>query len=229
MPTGADGEGLLAIAAMQSRRAPGSTCLSGCSATAPGTMEDPINHSKGCGGVMRVAPIGTVVGDPFDLANAAAAMTHGHSSGWLASGALAVMIARLMAGASKQEAVEAGLVAVRDHPRAGEVIEALEKAIRRAEWERPSPTVVERLGAGWVAEEALAIAVYCFLVADDFDQAIILGANHTGDSDSTASIAGQLYGAHVGESGIPDRWFEHLEMREVISDLADRLADAYLS
>ncbi len=52
-----------------------------------GTPEKPLNDSKGCGGVMRVAPVGLVATDPFDLGCRAAAITHGHPSGWLASGA----------------------------------------------------------------------------------------------------------------------------------------------
>lgn len=221
------GKGLTAIGAMNTRRAPGSTCLSACSGSRPGTVDGPINDSKGCGGVMRVAPIGAVADDPFGLANTAAAMTHGHPSGWLASGALAVMISRLMEGASRREAADAGLESVADHPRGGQVRAFLRRALELAETTSPSPETVERLGGGWVAEEALAIATYCFLAAADFDEAIILGANHSGDSDSTASIAGQLYGAWAGESAIGASWLDGLEMADVIFDMADRLTDAY--
>lgn len=227
MADGPFGEGLSAMPQMHTRRAPGFTCLSACSAMEPGTVDRAINDSKGCGGVMRVAPIGAVAEDPFGLATAAAAMTHGHPSGWLASGALAVIISQVMAGASRRAAVETGLAAGAQHPRSGEVQRHLERALELAETASPAAETVERLGGGWVAEEALAIAVYCFLVADDFDQAVILGANHSGDSDSTASIAGQLYGAFAGGSVIPARWTQDLEMADVIARMADRLAAAY--
>lgn len=221
------GTGLLAVASMHHRRAPGNTCLSALSDAEPGTVEQPINHSKGCGGVMRVAPIGVMEG-AYEVANAAAALTHGHPSGWLAAGALAVMIRRLLHGADRSGAVAAGVAAVRDDPRADEVVAALESALALAGSEAP-PTAetVESLGQGWVAEEALAIAVYAFLVADDFDAAITLGANHSGDSDSTASIAGQLYGAYAGIEAIAERRLGELEMRDEILTLADALAAAY--
>lgn len=221
------GQGLSALPSMNSRRAPGSTCLRACSAPEPGTVDRLINDSKGCGGVMRAAPVGAVADEPFELGNAAAAMTHGHPSGWLAAGTLAVMIARLMERASPRDATEAGLESVAGHPGGGQVRVFLQRALALADTAPPSAETVERLGAGWVAEEALAIAAYCFLVADDFDQVVILGANHSGDSDSTASIAGQLYGAAAGRAAIPDRWLADLEMAEVISDLADRLVDTY--
>ena len=67
-------------------------------------------------------------------------------------------------------------------------------------------TLPSALGAGWVAEEALAIAVYAALVgrartadpAAALALALRIGVNHGGDSDSTASLAGQLLGARHG-------------------------------
>jgi len=41
---------------LHSARAPGYTCLSALQAGRPGSMREPVNDSKGCGGVMRVAP-----------------------------------------------------------------------------------------------------------------------------------------------------------------------------
>src|SRR5439155_11342308 len=83
------------------RRAPGHTCLSALQARYRlATPENPINDSKGCGGVMRVAPIGLVSDKAFDLACDAAALTHGHPAGWLAAGAFADIIAQVIRGAS---------------------------------------------------------------------------------------------------------------------------------
>lgn len=224
---GPGGSGLAAIPSMHHRRAPGATCVAALSGSQPGTVDRSINNSKGCGGVMRVAPIG-VLDEAYAVANAAAALTHGHPSGWLAAGALAVMVHSLLHGADPSGAVAAGLAAVGDEPRSNEVVKALEAAVALAgSGAPPSAETVERLGEGWVAEEALAIAVYAFLVSDDFDTAVRLGANHSGDSDSTASIAGQLYGAYAGDEAIAERWLEDLELRAEITELANALAGAY--
>jgi ADP-ribosylglycohydrolase len=81
------------------------------------------------------------------------------------------------------------------------------------------------LGGGWVGEEALAIALYSALVAeDDFARAVRLAVNHSGDSDSTAAIAGNLVGLMVGVEGIPSAWLDGLELREEIEAVA---ADLY--
>lgn len=225
---GPGGSGLTALASMHHRRAPGATCLSALAQAEPGRVDHPVNDSKGCGGVMRVAPLG-VLDDSFAVANAAAALTHGHPSGWLAAGALASMIGSLLRGAHPGEAVDSGLESVRSEPDSDEVVQAVEVAISLTRTAPVSAETVERLGAGWVAEEALAIAVYAFLVADDFDAAIFLGANHSGDSDSTASIAGQLFGAHAGGAAIPDHWLRDLEMADEIASLAEALAGTYPS
>ncbi len=78
---------------------------------------------------------------------------------------------------------------------------------------------MSRLGEGWIAEEALAIAVYCALVATDFKHGVLLAVNHSGDSDSTGAIAGNLLGAIYGYGEIPAQWVYDLEIRETIERL----------
>jgi ADP-ribosylglycohydrolase len=76
-----------------------------------------------------------------------------------------------------------------------------------------------------VGEEALGVALYCALVAKDFEDGVCLAANHDGDTDSTASIAGQLLGMQLGVAAIPERWLTPLEMRAEITRMADDLVD----
>jgi ADP-ribosylglycohydrolase len=74
-----------------------------------------------------------------------------------------------------------------------------------------------------VAEEALAISVYCVLVSGGFEQAVVLAVNHDGDSDSTGAITGNILGAMHGTGVIPQRWLKPLELRAVIEALASDL------
>jgi ADP-ribosylglycohydrolase len=86
------------------------------------------------------------------------------------------------------------------------------------------------LGNGWVGEEALAISIYCALAAgDDFEKGIRLAVNHSGDSDSTGSITGNILGALLGTAAIPDRWLAQLELRRVIEEIARDLLLGYPS
>ena len=192
-------------------------------------MEEPINNSKGCGGVMRAAPAGLIGDyDPLVLGCEAAAVTHGHPSGYLAAGTLAMMIERIVNGVPLPDAVGAArerLARERGHE---EVSAALDRAVMLASVGSPSAERVESLGGGWVAEEALAIAAYCALVyADDFEGGVRLAVNHGGDSDSTGAITGNLLGAALGRGAIPQRWLDALELRDVIERLADDLVIGY--
>jgi ADP-ribosylglycohydrolase len=191
---------------------------------ARGTRAEPLNDSKGCGGIMRMAPAGLAAqADPFGTGADLAALTHGHPSGYLSAGFLAQLVADLVEGSSLRGAAEHGLERLRREGRRDETSDAVEAALEAAAEGEPSAGIVQSLGAGWVGEEALAIGLYCALVARDFEHGVLLAVNHGGDSDSTGSIAGNLLGLIHGERGIPVRWLERLELREVITTVADDL------
>ena len=60
-PAGFDGL-LIDVGGLNATRAPGNTCIAALRSGRAGTIEEPLNDSKGCGGVMRAAPAG-MVGD----------------------------------------------------------------------------------------------------------------------------------------------------------------------
>lgn len=214
---------LLGIKEMWKVKAPGNTCLSALAGGRPGSPEIPPNDSKGCGGVMRVAPVGLVFSGEaaFEHACAAAALTHGHPSGYLAAGVFGQIIAEIMQGQSLLEAVWASQVTLARWPRCQETQYAIEHALKAAKELPPTPETIESLGGGWVAEEALAISLFCALVhPDDFTAAVLLSVNHSGDSDSTGSMTGNLLGALLGREAIPKKWLDRIELREEIDKIA---------
>lgn len=225
---------LLQEPALFSSRAPGNTCLSALRAAA--VAESPPfvanNQSKGCGTVMRVAPIGLVANDPahaYDLACRASALTHGHRTGIVAGGAFAALLTALRDGSSLHEAIATTRALAHHAPGGEETVRAMDAAIRvagEAAPSAPSPDQLLSLGEGWVAEEALAIALCCALAhPQNFVAATCLAANLVrGDSDSTASMAGQVVGLMVGPAGLPADWLAALELRSLIEDMADALA-----
>jgi ADP-ribosyl-[dinitrogen reductase] hydrolase len=211
------------------RRAPGNTCLSALRVGGLGRPDDPINDSKGCGGVMRVAPVGFVPDiDVFELGCDTAALTHGHPSGYVASGALAVVIAEISGGVDLASAVVNARERAAQHPESGEVIAAIDKALALAESGPVMPERIERLGGGWVAEEALAIGVFCAITASDYASGVLAAVNHSGDTDSTGSITGQILGLIHGSEAIPGEWVDAIELREVIERVATDMAATFL-
>lgn len=219
------------------RRAPGRTCISALEELR--SFDSPArNNSKGCGGVMRVAPVGMYIAstvtesnvaiealqDTFRLGTQIAAITHGHPSGQLPAGVLAVLVASLLAGNPLEMALSQAIQILQEQPDHHETMAAIEQARSLATSDTPSKEAIRSMGEGWVAEEALAIAIYCTLVAPDLESGIILAVNHDGDSDSTGAIAGHLLGTMHGENAIPDRWLQPLELRDTIVAVADDLA-----
>ena len=81
------------------------------------------------------------------------------------------------------------------------------------------------LGEGWIGEEAVALALYCFLkYPNDYKKAVLRGANTNGDSDSVACIAGSISGAYLGIDAIPSQWVKEIEKSDYLKDLAGRLS-----
>jgi ADP-ribosylglycohydrolase len=221
---------------LYSRRAPGNTCLSALHAKRQGEKPMPKfglearNDSKGCGGVMRSAPFGWVPQEwapsfdsNFEAAAEAAGYTHGHPTGKLASGALAVIVAALMQGHQLRAAVDEALTVLegkRDHDETSAALRAALAAVGRP----TTPETVESLGGGWIAEEALAIGVFAARSCpepEQFVEALALAVTHSGDSDSTGAICGNILGALHGEGAIPAELAFELEGRGAMLELAD--------
>jgi ADP-ribosylglycohydrolase len=210
------------------RQAPGNTCLSALHAGGHGSVEKPINDSKGCGGVIRTAPLG-FLGDGYSDADvyvqaaAAAALTHGHPDGYAPSGVMALAVRRLIDGASWQEAIDAGLRAVQVHPEATgtrQLLQDVAAALKSSADARASARTSGSFGQGWVGDEALAVGLHAAATASSFAEAIEVAANHDGDSDSTASIAGQLFGAKHGLAVLPAEAVYRVDVLEPLLELA---------
>lgn len=217
------------------RRAPGLTCIAALRALKV-VGDEAMNDSKGCGSVMRVAPVGMMFASLspqgsaesmracFELACQAAAITHGHRTAKLSSGAFAVLVLGLLAGRTLERAVQDVLDVLAEEEGHEETSRAIVSARKLASSHPGDIGAIRTLGEGWIAEEALAIGLYCAMSVRSFREGVVLAVNHGGDSDSTGSIAGQLLGAIHGVSAIPAEWMSELELAPVIEAVADDLA-----
>ena len=230
------------IKELNDRRAPGITCLNVLERGEFGSIYEPINNSKGCGGVMRVAPIGLYYSpdemewQEIDTRGAqAAALTHGHPLGYISAAGLVhiVNLAMYRPEMSLLQIMEdmiekVPVLFMDDDPEECEIFKNLmRKAVDLATDNDITDDLdaIHQLGEGWIGEEALAIAVYCALKHDnDFDAAIISSVNHNGDSDSTGAIAGNILGTYLGIDAIPDKYTENLELIDIIRKVAENLS-----
>ncbi len=222
---------LLSVRELYARRAPGNTCISALSSSSKqnyGTISRPINNSKGCGGVMRVAPVGMYFYDSpqraFRIAAECAAITHGHPSGYLSAGMLAAIIAEILSGKELLQSTHEAIMLLKQYDGHEECLHIIEKALDLLSRDISSIEAISQLGQGWVGEEALAMAIYCALkYPNNFEEAICLAVNHSGDSDSIGAICGNILGALLGINAIPDNWKQSVEMTDVIMSMSTKL------
>lgn len=227
---------------LYSPRAPGNTCLSALEQRVRSTqkvnsfIESKINNSKGCGGIMRVAPVGLISGLNIIIADGlaaeAAAITHSHSLGYMPAAVLAHIINRIvypLPDMSLKEIVsEAKETVSTIFENDSEVItlsRIIDLAIKLSENKESDLDNIHRLGEGWVGEETLGIALYCSLrYQNDFSKGIIAAVNHNGDSDSTGAVTGNILGAMIGYEAIEQKWKDNLELIDVILKVSDGLS-----
>jgi ADP-ribosylglycohydrolase len=229
LPEGADA--FLDKPMLVARRAPGNACLISLASDTMGTVQSRVKlASKGCGTVMRAAPFGLIpiwsAEESYRHAVENAALTHGHDTALAASGAMAMIVRRMLSGSTLRQSVESTIdwLTADQALNTAETSHAQQEALRATVSARPTPLTVEALGGGWVAEEALAIAVYCALVhEDDARRALLLAVNHGGDSDSTAAITGNLMGVAHGLTGVPSDWVTDNEATALIGDMVEAL------
>ncbi|MFF3764360.1 ADP-ribosylglycohydrolase family protein [Streptomyces sp. NPDC001922] len=200
--------------------------------------------SKGCGANMRVAPVGLVPGlsdeQRAGAAQLQAALTHGHPTA-LAASDLTAHAVRLLAEGTPPARLPAALRAYARDNRAAyherwlgdlwqhaqapsavafisrgwdeclAVLDRLDGALRHPD---PEADPCDATGAGWIAEEALATGLLCFLLFPDEPLTALRRAACTaGDSDSIACLAGAFAGARLGADAWPREWAERIEYR----------------
>ena len=234
---------LFAEPRLHARRAPGNTCLSALS-QGGGTVKEPLNNSKGCGTIMRAAPFGLACGlgygdgsiGVYKYAVSDAAITHGHPFAWASSNALAQMIHEIVWHRPDRSYRLEEIMTLPNVTKGSafhEVEKELEEQLKLAVRLALDPSVsdldgIHTLGEGWVAEEALYIAVFCAVrYQNDFAAAIRTAVNHKGDSDSTGAICGNLLGAWLGEEAVRAAFdLNRLELVDVIEDSAKRLFES---
>ncbi|WP_144174996.1 ADP-ribosylglycohydrolase family protein [Pseudomonas sp. Kh13] len=220
IPVATDGW-LIKQAELWSRRAPDATCLSALKTTVRlGAVAE--NSSKGCGALVRVAPC-AFFAHAFDYAAQSGRLTHGHPTGYLAAGLFADILQRVV---DRQDSLEHAVT--QSLARYGQVpgMEETRSLIERVlffyyEGYTPTPQRIDDFGAGWVADQVLAIGLWCALTARSLEEGVVTAVNHSGDSSSTGLVVGHLLGAQYGAVAVPALWLERLELRQVITQVAE--------
>ena len=239
---------LLDVPEMLSIRSPGSTSLTALKKEQDGErygdyVKAKRNDSRGCGGIMRVAPLAVFCHadtqeqdiEKLDMEGAQlAAITHGHPLGYMPAAVLVHIINRIVFPPDgKKLSLKEIVLEARDTAKrifAGEshldeLTDIIDRAVLLSEDIATNDLDgIHQLGAGWVAEETLGISLYCALkYQNDFSSGVIAAVNHNGDSDSTGAVTGNILGALHGYDAIEEKWKTDLEISDVILEIADDL------
>ncbi len=212
-----------------------------------------VANSKGCGANMRVAPVGLINGlnetSRAAIAQFQAALTHGHPTALAASDLTARAIADLVAGGDtarlpqRLRAYAEGQRSLYHADWLGSLwerpcINTPEEFITRG-WDQ-CLSVLDRLdaalaeanrdadpclatGDGWVAEEAFATGLLCFLLFPEEPLAAVRRAALTaGDSDSIACLTGAFAGAYLGMGAWPEDWVSRIEYSDRLAAIGNQ-------
>ncbi len=213
-------------------------------------LEATVKNSKGCGANMRVQAVGLLpnvtAGTRAAIAQFQAALTHGHPTALAASDLTAAAIAFLLAGVkpgklpktlreyalSQREVYHDDWLGTlwqrplvdspeqfiaRGWDECLGSLDALDAAIANGNRDA-DPCLMT--GEGWIAEEAVATGLLCFLLfPDDPVMAIRRAVVSSGDSDSIACLTGAFAGAYNGLDAWPVDWAERIEYRQRLAAL----------
>ena len=207
------------IEKLNHKRAPGNTCMS--------ALANPqsTNNSKGCGGIMRVAPVAMLIAseisrgitswkesDVVRLASECAKITHKHPMGYICAAVFCDILFQIYNCESNIteklliKFIETALANAHayckdegEFEECGNLKWQINSAIELSKSSMPDHEAISQLGEGWTGDETLTIALFCTLRhINDFHAALVAAVNHDGDSDSTGSVCGNLMGAIVG-------------------------------
>lgn len=197
--------------------------------------------SFGNGGAMRVAPVGFFYFDNMQKLKEAAILscrvTHHHPLG--VAGAVAQAVAVSMAvslGLRRAEIIPdifISTVASMVSNISGEFSDRLQTIPLESsgDFSADRERITFSFGCDVTALESVPAAIACFLLTNSLRDAIVMGVNLGGDTDTIGAMAGAIAGAYYGLKAVPVEWLEGLENvgrgRDYVVKLSHEMADVF--
>jgi ADP-ribosylglycohydrolase len=214
----------------ENNRAPGNNCMTGVKNLKMGLdwNSSGVINARTCGACMRTAPIGLAFYDDLDklkeIASASAISTHNSKSAQASAVANAYLVARGIRNEDPKKIFES----VYDFTRG--ISSSFSHKLKQLEGvlDKEPREAFSVIGEGWRGDEAVSGALYCILKTGfDYNKAVPMAADYSGDSDSVASIAGGIIGAHKGYRAIDRMFLRNLEKRDALQELSIKLCNKF--
>nr|BFF00487.1 hypothetical protein GCM10020241_21620 [Streptoalloteichus tenebrarius] len=223
------------------RRSSTATAMSACHRSSAlertGSPEEPINDARDAGALTRAALLSLYWEEKSgerlswqeagarhaDFAARAASLTHGHPDGYLPAAAMALTARDLFSGhwLLRSTAVAADhLATLEGHEPTVGVVAAARDLLRATSHRLPVRQELEDLADPTSALGVLAISICVGNLHHDFESAMRMATDHSGDIVATATVTGQLMGLEHGPAIVPASWWQALELRDVVERMA---------
>lgn len=198
-----------------------------------GIIKKQINNRKGSGTVMRMASVGLMYyGDrkkAFTIACDCASIINGQPTGYLSAGFIAAVISDLAVNIELRKAIDNAIVELKGWDGHEETLNKIEECLEYyteiiSKKQEVKAEQIEKLGKGWTADEALAMALFASLLHNkNFEKGLLFAVNHSGASDCTGALTGNILGLINGIDKIPCSWCEQLLVQDIVKQMGEDL------
>ncbi|MBD3362052.1 hypothetical protein GF358_04660 [Candidatus Woesearchaeota archaeon] len=210
----------------QTNRTPGKSCIAGCRKMEQGVSweESGDYNAKGCGAAMRSAPLGLIFPNNLEKLIETADAISKCTTKYPPAISAGIGTAYLTALALQKTNPSTFLKRILKKDFFDDTFKQKITQIQDLSSNKNPFEMIEQLGQGWRGEEAVAIALYCFLRSpEDYSKSVLTAANIDGDTDSVACITGAISGTYNGITKIPEKWIQNIENSKYLRKIGEKL------
>nr|WP_315819120.1 ADP-ribosylglycohydrolase family protein [Paraflavitalea speifideiaquila] len=177
---------------------------------------------------MRILPLlfyikGFDIEKRYQVIKSVSSITHGHIRSVIACFYYLEFALRLLKGDDKQQAYAATAETV------GRFIASLGIVQKEIDLFAPLLTAditqqsIDGMPSSGYVMDTLKASMYCFMITNDYKDAVLMAVNLGSDSDTTAAVTGGLAGLFYGHGFIPEHWRSGVKRSSDIIDLCEML------
>lgn len=206
----------------------GRTCLKAikkyCNGTAPLQCGSTSINENGNGSLMRILPVALYAYSKklddtsiHKLTNEVSSLTHAHEVSRLGCYIYVQFIICLLKGNTKQEAYKH--IQYLDY--SAYDMHSLKLYTRILDEQIEVQRLDQIKSTGYIVD-TLESAIWIFMNAKHYKEAIIASTNIGGDTDTIGAIVGSMAGIYYGFDSIPSNWLDKLQRKDYLIELVDR-------
>lgn len=186
-------------------------------------------RDNGNGSLMRILPFVYYIyvndlteDEKVDIINSASSLTHAHEISRLGCKIYADYVMSLLDGVDKFEALN--LLKLNDYSKyySQETIDVYSRILKG---DLGSLSEDEIKSSGYVVS-SLEASIWCTLMNDTYESAVISAVNLGSDTDTVGAITGSINGIIHGMQALPERWLEKIKSKDYLDGITERFVNS---